>query len=221
MTETHDAGGTLLVGFVLFPGYTALDLIGPHEVLVRSRSRCILIARTRESVTSNNGIRISPDMTFRDCPELDVLVVPGGPGQEHAMNDEELIAFIAHQTAGVTWIASVCTGALLLARTGVLTGRRATTHWLAMEELARFGAVPVRERVVWDGRIVTAAGVSAGIDLALSLTAAMYGPTEAQRIQLAIEYDPAPPFDAGAPEKAPNELVQQLRGSSRFALKPA
>jgi cyclohexyl-isocyanide hydratase len=221
MTETHDPGGTLLVGFVLFAGYTALDLIGPHEVLVRSRSRCILIARTRESVTSNNGIRISPDMTFRDCQELDVLVVPGGPGQEHAMNDEELIAFIARQNTGVKWIASVCTGALLLARAGVLTGRRATTHWLAMEELARFGAVPVRERVVWDGPIVTAAGVSAGIDLALSLTAAMYGPTEAQRIQLAIEYDPEPPFDAGAPGKAPKELVQQLRGSSRFAPKPA
>jgi cyclohexyl-isocyanide hydratase len=211
--------GDFLVGFVLFPGFTALDLIGPHEVLVRCCKRCLLITATLEPVLSHHGVRVLPDVTFGNCPQLDVLVVPGGPGQEQAIEDEELIDFIRGQSVKAIWTASVCTGALLLARAGALNGRRATTHWLAMDELARLGAIPVRQRVVWENRTVTAAGVSAGIDMALGLVAALYGPDAGMRIQLAIEYDPEPPFAAGAPDKAPQEIVESLRRTSRFANK--
>jgi cyclohexyl-isocyanide hydratase len=211
-----EGSAELLAGFVLFPGFTGLDLVGPHEILVRSTARCLLVGHTLEAVNSNHGLRILPDLTFSTCPQLDVLIVPGGPGQEKAMQDDELIGFIARQSAGATWTASVCTGALLLAKAGVLTQRPATTHWLAMHELARLGALPVRKRVVWDGRVVTGAGVSAGIDMAISLISAIYGPDSARQIQLAIEYDPEPPFNAGSPEKAPKEIVDRLRSTSRF-----
>jgi transcriptional regulator GlxA family with amidase domain len=132
------------------------------------------------------------------------------------MHDDELIGFIARQSARTRWTAAVCTGALLLAKAGVLTQRPATTHWLAMRELARLGALPVRKRVVSDGRVVTGAGVSAGIDMALSLISMVYGADTARQIQLAIEYDPEPPFTAGSPEKAPKEIVERLRSTSRF-----
>jgi cyclohexyl-isocyanide hydratase len=207
----------LLVGFVLFPGFTGLDLVGPHEVLVRCGYQCLLVAADREPVVSERQLRVLPDVTFASCPRLDILVVPGGPGQTPAMDNQELIQFLARQSHQARWTVSVCTGALLLAQAGVLTGRRATTHWLAMKELERLGAVPVKARVVRDGSIVTGAGVSAGIDLALSLVAVMRGPAEAQRIQLAIEYDPQPPFDAGSSEKAPAPIVKQLRENSRFS----
>jgi transcriptional regulator GlxA family with amidase domain len=206
----------LLVGFVIYPGFTGLDLIGPHEVLSRCGTRCRFVAGSLEPVTSDRGVRLLPDETFATCPQLDVLVVPGGPGQTPAMANEELIGFIARQSAGARWTASVCTGTLLLAGAGVLRGRPATTHWLARNELRRLGAVPQSDRIVWDGRVVTAAGVSAGIDLALALVAVLRGAEEAQRIQLSIEYDPQPPFDVGAPEKAPAHLVEQLRQKSRF-----
>jgi cyclohexyl-isocyanide hydratase len=216
MSEAKN-GSELVIGFVLFPGFTGLDLVGPHEVLVRSAARCLLVARTLEPVQSNHGLRVLPDLAFAGCPPLDVLVVPGGPGQAQAMGDEELVGFIARQSAGAAWTASVCTGALLLARAGVLARRAATTHWLAMKELAVWGALPVPERVVRDGRVITAAGVSAGIDMALSLISDLYGPESAQEIQLAIEYDPEPPFDAGSPEKAPQSIVDRLRSTSRFS----
>lgn len=215
MTQAPES--EVLVGFLLFPGFTALDLIGPHEVLARCCKPCLLLASTSEPVPSHHGVRIRPDVTFANCPQLNVLLVPGGPGQEQAIDDEELIGFIRRQSAKTLWTASVCTGALLLARAGVLQGRRATTHWLAMDELARLGAIPVRQRVVWEDRTVTAAGVSAGIDMALGLVAALYGPDAGMRIQLAIEYDPHPPFAAGAPDKAPQEIVESLRRTSRFA----
>lgn len=206
----------LLVGFVLFPGFTGLDLVGPHEVLARCGYRCLFVAADREPVVSERQLGVLPDVSFATCPRLDILVVPGGPGQTPAMDNQELIQFLARQSEQARWTVSVCTGALLLAQAGVLRGRRATTHWLAMQELERLGAVPVKDRVVWDDSIVTGAGVSAGIDLALSLVAVLRGPAEAQRIQLAIEYDPQPPFDAGTSEKAPAPIVKQLRENSRF-----
>jgi transcriptional regulator GlxA family with amidase domain len=205
------------IGFVLYPGFTGLDLIGPHEVLARCGWRCLFVAADLEPVTSDRQVRVLPDTTFATCPPLDILVVPGGPGQAAAMEDRVLIAFLAEQSVRVDWTVSVCTGALLLARAGVLRGRRATSHWLALGELRRLGAIPTPGRVVWDGPVVTGAGVSAGIDLALSLVAMLRGPEEAQRIQLAIEYDPQPPFDAGAPGKAPAGIVERLRQESRFA----
>jgi cyclohexyl-isocyanide hydratase len=207
----------LTVIFAMYPGFTGLDLIGPHEVLVRCGSRCLMAAASLEPVLSERGVRLLPDVTFAACPQADVLFVPGGPGQTPAMDDAELMAFLAHQSAGARWTASVCTGALLLAGAGLLRGRRATTHWLATQELERLGAIPIRERVVRDGSILTGAGVSAGIDLALELVAQLRGAEAAQRIQLAIEYDPRPPFDAGTPDKAPPAVVEQLRQSSRFA----
>jgi cyclohexyl-isocyanide hydratase len=211
----------LLTGFVVFPGFTALDLIGPHEVIVRGNTECVLAAATLDAVLSKDGIRIVPDVTFDACPQLDVLVVPGGPGQEAAQTDSALLSFLTRQSAGARLTASVCTGALLLAGAGLLKGRRATTHWLAMEELARLGAIPCNERLVWDHPFVTAAGVSAGIDMALSLVAVLDGATAAQRIQLAIQYDPHPPFTSGSPDTAPQEVVQQLRSTSRFTKESA
>lgn len=204
------------LGMVLFPGYTALDLVGPLEVLGRSRLRCLLVAKTPEPVTSDRGLRIIPDTTLDACPRLDALFVPGGPGQTPAMEDQPLISFIARRHAEARWTASVCTGALLLARAGVLAGRRATTHWLAMEELGRLGAIPTRGRIIEDGNVITGAGVSAGIDLALALVARWQGEAAARKIQLAIEYDPQPPFDSGTPEHTPDEIVQELKANSRF-----
>lgn len=207
----------LLVGFVLYPGFTGLDLVGPHEVLARCGCRCLFAAADLAPVESERQLRVLPDVTFAACPPLHVLVVPGGPGQTPAMRNQELIQFLARQSQQARWTVSVCTGALLLAQAGVLKGRRATTHWLAMKELERLGAVPIKSRVVWDGSLVSGAGVSAGIDLALALVAVLRGPAEAQRIQLAIEYDPQPPFDAGSPDKAPVPLVAHLRAQSRFS----
>jgi transcriptional regulator GlxA family with amidase domain len=207
----------ILIGFVLFDGFTGLDLIGPHEVLARLDSRCVLVANNLEPVSSSHGLRVLPDLTFSTCAQLDVLVVPGGPGQEQAMYNEELISFVARQSAKSRWTASVCTGALLLARAGLLMQRHATTHWLAMDELHRLGAIATNKRVVWEDPVVTAAGVSAGIDMALQLASTLAGQQAAQRIQLAIEYDPEPPFDAGSPDNAPKEVVDHLRSTSRFA----
>jgi transcriptional regulator GlxA family with amidase domain len=207
----------ILMGFVLFPGFTGLDLIGPHEILARLGGKCVLIANNLEPVSTSHGLRVLPDLTFSTCAQLDVLVVPGGPGQEQAMHNEELISFVAQQSAKSRWTASVCTGALLLARAGLLMQRHATTHWLAMDELHRLGAIPTNKRVVWEGQVVTAAGVSAGIDMALQLACVLAGQQAAQRIQLAIEYDPEPPFDAGSPDKAPKEIADYLRSTSRFA----
>lgn len=206
----------LSVGCVVYPGVTALDLVGPHEVLMRTEAHCFLVARSMEPVSCNGGLRLIPDHTFAACPPLDVLLVPGGPGQTPAMDDAELIGFLAERAGQAQWTAAVCTGSLLLGRAGVLRGRAATTHWLAMGELERWGARATRRRVVLDGTVVTGAGVSAGIDLALWMVCALAGPEEAQRVQLAIEYDPQPPFDSGAPEKAPAHIVQFLRASSRF-----
>jgi cyclohexyl-isocyanide hydratase len=210
----------MTAGIVLFPGYTGLDVIGPHEVLVRTNLRCLMLAASREPVVSDRGLRIVPDVELAAAPELDVLVVPGGPGQTPGMEDPALIGFIAERAARARWILGVCTGALLLARAGILRGRPATTHWLAMEELGRLGAEPTERRVVWSDNVVTGAGVSSGIDAALALVARIFGDEAAERIQLLIEYDPQPPFSCGHPGRARPELVEGLRRTSRFHRKP-
>lgn len=204
------------VGIVLYPRFTALDAVGPYEVLSRlPGARVVWIASTLEPVVSDRDLRIVPHATFDDAPALDVLLVPGGPGQFDVMSDERLLAFIAR---GAPLITSVCTGSLLLGAAGLLKGKRATTHWLAMDALPSVGAEPVRERIVRDGNVVTAAGVSAGIDLALVLAADLAGDEVAQAIQLGIEYDPHPPFDSGAPGKAPAAVEQRLRENARAFL---
>ncbi len=207
------------IGFVLYPDLTALDAVGPYEVLSRLPGyRSIWIAESRDPVRADRGATLVPDYTFDDCPALHVLVVPGGPGQILQMTNERLLAFLRRMAASAGIVSSVCTGSLLLAKAGLLSGRRATTHWLAMDALAALGAVPVAERIVRDGSVVTAAGVSAGIDFGLVLAAELAGETMAQAIQLGIEYDPQPPFDAGSPTKAPEPIVSALRASVRTFL---
>ncbi|MGH9390987.1 MAG: DJ-1/PfpI family protein, partial [Vicinamibacteria bacterium] len=161
---------------------------------------------------------IVPEATFESAPPLDVLVVPGGPGQIDQMENEKFLGFLRRAGEKARIVSSVCTGALLLAKAGFLDGKRATTHWLARDALAKLGAKPVRDRVVRDVNVVTGAGVSAGIDFALRLVAELEGENVAQAIQLAIEYDPQPPFDVGSPEKAPPALVAALRKRARHFL---
>jgi transcriptional regulator GlxA family with amidase domain len=207
------------VAILLYDRFTALDAIGPYEVLSRlPGARVRFVAVEAGPLTSDNGmLSLVAEAALADVVEPDVVLVPGGPGEVGARAGGEALEWLvrAHQTS--TWTASVCTGSLILAAAGLLEGRRASTHWLAFEELERLGAVPVRERVVFDGDIVTAAGVSAGIDMALSLAARIAGPEVAQAIQLGIEYDPQPPFDAGSPDSAPAEIVAAMRSRSRFA----
>ncbi len=173
------------------------------------------------SVRTDNGrLGLSVDTTFEDVPSPEVVLVPGGPGQVAMMDDDRLLSWLrqVHQTT--QWTTSVCTGALILGAAGLLEGMRATTHWLAMDQLAEHGAQATRERVVVDGRIVTAAGVSSGLDMALRLAALLVGDEGAQAVQLGIEYAPDPPFTAGSPDTAPPQIVEALRSLSRFILEP-
>ena len=215
MRPRHETA-RLRAAIALYPGVTALDAIGPHEVLARAPIDCSFVAAQAGVVTSDRGVGLIAEQAFSACPPVDLLVVPGGPGQTPAMHDAALMAFVQAQASSARWVAGVCTGALLLAQAGLLHGRRATTHWLAAEELGRLGAVFQEQRVVWDEPVVTGAGVSAGIDLALALVERLFGADEAMTIQLAIEYDPQPPHDAGSPRRAPPELVAKLKRTSRF-----
>lgn len=208
--------GRPTIGFLAFPGVTALDLVGPYEVLARLPITTLVVAATREAVRTDRGLNLIPDVDFDDCPALDVLVVPGGPGQTQACQDESLLSFVRDRSAAAQTVASICTGALIVATAGPLRGRRAATHWLARAELRRMGAIPVPERVVRDGKFLSSGGVSAGIDSALTLAAELMGTEAAQAVQLSIEYDPAPPFTAGSPATAPPHIVDRLRAASRF-----
>lgn len=210
---------TLSVGMVLFPGLTQLDLAGPYEVLVRLPDASMhLVADTLAPVRSERGLTITPDATFDDVPPLDVICVPGGPGVDPLMEDARLLGFLRAQAQRARYVTSVCTGALLLGAAGLLRGYRATTHWLSLDLLPLFGAVPVKERVVVDRNRLTGGGVTAGIDLGLAVAAELCGRTVAEEIQLTIEYDPAPPFQSGSPRTAPPavlERVTRARGQSQ------
>lgn len=206
------AESRLEIGLLLYPKLTQLDLTGPFEVFCRmSNTRVHLLWKTREPVTSDRGLTMSPTMTLEECPALDVVVVPGGAGQVALMDDTVVLGFLAKQAATARYVASVCTGALVLGAAGLLKGRRATCHWMSLDELALLGATPVAERVVIDGPIVTGGGVTAGIDFGLKLAAVLRGELEAKRIQLEIEYNPQPPFDTGSPESAGPDLVAAVR----------
>jgi transcriptional regulator GlxA family with amidase domain len=197
----------------LFPGFTALDGIGPYEVLQHIPSIDVtFIGHQRGEIRSDNGfLGIIADAAFGDFPQPDVIVVPGGMGTRPLQRDEQLLAWVrrAHQTT--RWTCSVCTGSLVLGAAGLLTGLRATTHWACYPELAAHGAIPTAERVVelHDQRIITAAGVSSGIDMALRLVELLVDRTAAQAAQLMIEYDPQPPFDSGSLAKASQETVSR------------
>ena len=200
------------IGMLIFPRLTQLDMTGPYEVLARLPNTVVdLVARTRDPVTSDRGMQIVPTTTYDDCPALDVVMVPGGAGQQDLMEDEAALAFLRRQAASAKYVTSVCTGSLVLGAAGLLKGKRATCHWSAIDHLALLGAIPVRERVVVDGNLVTGAGVASGIDFALRLAAILDGEQVAREVQLQIEYDPDPPFDCGSPKTAPPELLAVLK----------
>jgi putative intracellular protease/amidase len=201
------------IAIPLFDGLTALDAVGPYEVLSRvpgARVR-FLAELPGPKRTDNEALALIADGALHDLPDPEVIVVPGGRGTRALMNDQELLGWLRAAHGKTQWTTSVCTGSLLLAAAGILDGLEATTHWLELETLARYGARPVERRVVELGKVITAAGVSSGIDMALLLAARIGGDEVAQAIQLSIEYDPEPPFDSGSTAKAPPELVARLR----------
>jgi cyclohexyl-isocyanide hydratase len=204
---------SLQIGFVLFPNLTQLDLTGPWEVFSKlPGAACHLLAPTLEPVKSSSaGLTILPTMTYADCPQLDVVCVPGGPGHLQAMEDVATLDFLQRQAPGCRYVTAVCTGALVLAAAGLLSGYRATTHWMSLDRLSAFGVTPVSERVVTDRNRVTGGGVTAGIDFGLALVAAIAGETVAREIQLQIEYEPQPPY-GGSPATADPATVSTLRG---------
>jgi transcriptional regulator GlxA family with amidase domain len=206
------------IAIPLYERFTALDAVGPYEVLSRlPGATVVFVAAAAGPVRTDNGmLSLEAECTLEELADPDILLVPGGPGEVTQRAGERMLEWVREADRTSTWTTSVCTGSLILAAAGLLDGRPATGHWLAMDELRRLGAEPTGKRVVFDGKIVTAAGVSAGIDMALALAEKIAGADVAQAIQLAIEYDPQPPFDAGAPEKAPEQIVAMLRNMSRF-----
>jgi cyclohexyl-isocyanide hydratase len=205
--DTH-----LTIGSLVFEGLDQIDLTGPFEVLSRIPNATYrLYGPTDAAVRDVKGLRLTPDAALADAPPLDVLHVPGGPGQEALMTDAAVLGWIARQAAGAHSLFSVCTGALLCGAAGLLRGRRATTHWASFHLLPYFGAIPVNQRVVVDGSWVFAAGVTAGIDGALRLAAELRGDEVAQEIQLQMAYAPEPPFDSGTPEAAPPAVLARAR----------
>lgn len=202
----------LRFGIVVFPNVQQLDATGPYEVFASVPDANVhLLWKDRQPVTSATGLVLAPTTTFAECPRLDVICVPGGRGINDLLRDEEVLGFLRAQAAQARYVSSVCTGALVLGAAGLLKGRRATTHWAAHDLLARFGAIPTHGRVVRDGNLFTAGGVTAGIDFGLTVVAELLGTAEAQTIQLGHEYAPEPPFDAGTPETAPPDVVAAAR----------
>lgn len=197
------------VAFLLFPSLTQLDLTGPAQVLARlgGQSRLDLVWRSRDPVLTDAGFSIVPTATFDEVPAADILCIPGGIGVNKVIADDEAMDWVARVGGSAAWVTSVCTGSLILGAAGLLRGYRATSHWAWRDQLALFGATPVGERVVIDRNRVTGGGVTAGIDFALSLTALLRGEDHARAVQLSMEYDPAPPFDAGSPARAGEALV--------------
>jgi putative intracellular protease/amidase len=208
------------IAIVLYDRFTALDAVGPYETLGRlpGADTVFVAERTGPVRTDTGNLAITADRTLADVPSPDIVVVPGGPGQSPQMDNQALLDWLRAADATSTWTTSVCTGSLLLAAAGLLNGRRATSHWLALDQLPRYGAEPTGERVVVDGKYVTAAGVSSGIDMGLTLLGTVAGDDVAMSVQLLTEYDPQPPYDAGSPRKAPARLVEEWRAKSRFIL---
>ncbi len=198
----------LQIGLLLFPNLTQLDLTGPVQVFSGvPGAKLHLIWKRIEPIASGSVLTLMPTTTFADCPQLDVICVPGGAGSDDMVNDEEVLAFLRRQARGAKYITSVCTGSLVLGAAGLLHGYRAATHWSAREFLLAFGALPTKERVCVDRNRITGGGVTAGIDFALTLVAHLVDRRTAEAIQLRLEYNPAPPFNAGSPDTAPADLL--------------
>ena len=208
----------LHIGLLLFPNLTQLDLTGPLQVFARMPGATVhLIWKRIEPVPSDTVLKLLPTVTYDDCPQLDVICVPGGGGADDMVGDAETLAFLRRQAAGARYITSVCTGALVLGAAGLLQGYKATTHWSAMPYLERFGAIPTATRVCVDRNRVTGGGVTAGIDFGLTLVSILADQPTAEAIQLVMEYNPAPPFDAGSPDNAPAEVLAAVRQRSSAA----
>jgi cyclohexyl-isocyanide hydratase len=200
------------IGFLIFPEMTQIDFTEPYEVFARLPDTHVhVVARTADPVRSDRGLVVVPSVTCEECPPLDVLVVPGGPGTRHVVQDEFLLEFLRRQAEQATYVTAVCTGALALGAAGLLWGYRASTHWLSLPLLELYGATAVRERVVVDRNRVTAGGCTAGLDFAFRLAAMLRGERIAQQIQLQLEYCPAPPFNSGSPASAPRDIVDTVR----------
>lgn len=205
------------IAILIFDKLTALDAVGPYEVLSRlPNSELTFVAKeTGPKRTDTGALSLHADASLDELPDPDVLLIPGGEGNRPLLEDDDVLDWVRAAHESTTYTTSVCTGALVLGAAGILEGLEATTHWVYLEDLRKYGATPVKRRVVEQGNVITAAGVSSGIDMALNLAARDVGPEFAQAVQLGIEYDPEPPFDTGSPDKAPPEIVEAVRRVER------
>ena len=200
------------IGILIFPDIMQLDMTGPHEVFTKfPDTEVLLIWKALDPIVAGGGMRILPDVTYEACPELDLICVPGGSGMTPLLNDPETLDFIREKAAAARYVTSVCTGSLVLAAAGLLKGKRAACHWMSREMLSEFGAIPDTSRVVIDGKFISGGGVTAGIDFGLTVAAEIFGEEVAKSIQLGIEYNPQPPFNAGSPEEAGPEIENATR----------
>src|ERR1700726_2030349 len=210
--ERFTMSAPLQIGLLVFPRVTQLDLTGPVQVFSSvPGARLHLIWKRIEPVASDSVLVLTPTTTFADCPQLDVICVPGGVGSDNLLNDADVLDFLRRQAEGAKYITSVCTGSLVLGAAGLLKGYRAATHWTAMDFLSAFGAIPTKTRVCVDRNRVTGGGVTAGIDFALTLVSLLHDRRTAEAIQLRLEYNPAPPFNSGSPDTAPPEILVLMR----------
>ncbi|WP_454628907.1 DJ-1/PfpI family protein [Bradyrhizobium cenepequi] len=202
----------LQIGLLVFPKVTQLDLTGPLQVFSSVPGAEVhLVWKRIEPVPSDTALALMPTVSFADCPQLDVICVPGGMGADDMANDEEMLAFLRKQAEDAKYVTSVCTGSLVLGAAGLLRGYRATTHWSAMDFLSAFGAIPTRTRVCIDRNRITGGGVTAGVDFALTLVSELVDRSTAEAIQLRLEYNPKPPFNAGSPDTAPAEILALMK----------
>jgi cyclohexyl-isocyanide hydratase len=214
MIDTEQVS-SLSIGIVLFPNVTQLDFTGPYEVFARLPNvQLYLLAETLEPIRSDQGLTFLPDTIFAQAPALDMLFVPGGPGINAKMEDEKFLDFLKTQGKQARYVTSVCTGSLLLAAAGLLQGYRATTHWRSLDLLEMLGVETVAQRVVIDRNRITGGGVTAGIDFGLAIAAELFGEAIAQAIQLAMEYNPQPPFNSGSPQTAPVDVLARVTDAS-------
>jgi cyclohexyl-isocyanide hydratase len=203
---------SLHIGILVFPAVQQLDLTAPYEVFASIPGATVhLVWKDLSAIKSATGLLLTPTMTLADCPALDVLCIPGGIGINALLEDDEVLTFVREKAATAQYVTSVCTGALVLGAAGLLEGRRATTHWFAHDFLERFGAIPVHERVVRDGNLITAGGVTAGLDFGLTVVAELIDRGQAEAIQLNLEYDPQPPFKSGTPDQAPAGILAEVK----------
>ncbi|WP_297322518.1 DJ-1/PfpI family protein [uncultured Bartonella sp.] len=208
---------TIKVGFLIFENMQLLDFAAPYDTFKAVPEMSVtLIGQTLERVTTSSGLGFVPTAAINTIGRLDVLCVPGGNGVNRLLDDEPVLDFLRQQAKSVRYLTSICTGVLVLGASGLLHGRKATTHWTAMDYLTVFGAIPVQRRVVVDGNIVTAGGVTAGMDFGLVMIAELLGKKAAQKVQLQMQYAPEPPFDCGTPQKAPHDLVQQVLKQDKY-----